>query len=119
VGENIMATIDATSNQATLDSLRNVRRKLFSIPGLELSAMSLDDQVKYGDSVHQNGLAILKLEAAKLRGANDAFKEKEQDLKTAAAKLEQDAAALTDAVKVVRVVSEGITLVTNIVKLLG
>lgn len=114
-----MATIDTASSQVTLDSLRNVRRKLFSIPELDLNAMSLDDQVKYGDSIHQNGLAILKLEAAKLKGVNDAFKEKEQDLKAAAANLEQSAAALTDAVKVVRVVSEGIALVTNIVKLLG
>lgn len=114
-----MATIDTASSQVTLDSLRNVRRKLFSIPELDLNAMSLDDQVKYGDSIHQNGLAILKLEAAKLKGVNDAFKEKEQDLKAAAANLEQNAAALTDAVKVVRVVSEGIASVTNIVKLLG
>ena len=81
--------------------------------------MSLEDQVKYGDSLHQNGLAILKIEAAKLKGVNDAFKEKEQELKTAAASLEQDTATLTDAVKVIRVASEGLTLVTNIVKLLG
>ena len=114
-----MATVDADTNQATLDSLRNVRRKLYSIPESELNAMSLEDQVKYGDSLHQNGLAILKLEAAKLKGVNDAFKEKEQELKTAAASLEKDTAALADAVKVIRVASEGLTLVTNIVKLLG
>ncbi len=114
-----MAKIDADANQATLGSLRNFRRKLYSIPESELNAMSLEDQVKYGDSLHQNGLAILKLEAAKLKGVNDAFKEKEQELKIAAASLEQDTAALADAVKMIRVASEGLTLVTNIVKLLG
>lgn len=114
-----MATVDANLNQETLDSLRATRRKLYAIPESELSAMSLDDQVKYGDSLHKNGLAILKLEAARLKGVNDQFKEKEEDLKDAAAKLESDTAALTDAVKVVRVASEGIGLVTNIIKLLG
>jgi hypothetical protein len=114
-----MAKIDVNANQATLDSLRNVRRKLYSIPESELNAMGLEDQVKYGDSLHQNGLAILKLEAAKLKDVNDAFKEKEQELKRAAATLENDIAELTDALKVVRVASKGITLVTNTVKLLG
>lgn len=114
-----MATVDANLNQETLDSLRANRRKLYGIPESELSAMSLDDQVKYGDSLHQNGLAILKLEAARLKGVNDQFKEKEEDLKNAAAKLESDTAALTGTVTVIRVVSEGISLVTNIIKLLG
>ncbi len=113
-----MATVDADTNQATLDSLRKVRRKLYSIPESELNAMSLEDQVKYGDSLHQDGIAILKLEAAKLQGVNDAFKAKEQELKITAASLEKETAALTDAVTVIRVTSEGMTLVTNIVKLL-
>lgn len=114
-----MAKIDTDTNQATLESLRKVRRKLYSIPEAELDAMSPEDQVKYGDSLHQNGLAVLKLEAAKLKGVNDAFKEKEQELKTTAASLEQDTAAQDDAVEVIRVASEGLTLVTNIIKLFG
>jgi len=113
-----MATVDENTTQDTLDSLRIVRRKLFSIPEGELSAMSLEDQVKYGDSIHQNGLAILKLETAKLKGVNEAFKEKEQDLKNAAAKLENDTANLATAVKVIRVASDGLKLVTNIITLL-
>ena len=114
-----MATVDQNANQATLDSLRIVRRKLYSVPESELNAMGLDDQVKYGDSLHQTGLAILKLETAKIKGINDAFKTKEQELKTAAANLEGEAAALTDAVKMIRAVSEGISLVADIVKLLA
>lgn len=114
-----MITVDPAKNQDTLDSLRVVRRKLFSIPESELSAMSLEDQVKYGDSLHQNGLAILNLEAAKLKGVNKKFKEKEEKLKKAAAALESDLASLTDAIKLVRVSSEGLTLVTSVIKLLG
>ena len=114
-----MATIDVDTNQATIGSLRSVRRELYSIPEPELDAMSQEDQVKYGDSLHKCGLAILKLEAAQLKLINDEFKAKEQELNKAAADMENDLAGLTDATKVIGVVSEGITLVTNIVKLLG
>jgi hypothetical protein len=114
-----MATINANLNQATLDSLRLVRRKLYSIPESELSSMSLDDQMKYGDSLHHTSLAIMKLVTAKLKGVNDEFQASEGDLKKAAANLEKDAATLTDAVKVVRAISDGITFVADIVKLLA
>jgi hypothetical protein len=114
-----MAKVDENTNRDTLDSLRNVRRKLYAIPEGELNAMTLEDQVNYGDDLHKNGLAILKLEAAKLKGVNDAFKEKEQELKGAAAKLEKDTAALTDAVKIIRVANDGLKLVTPIISLLA
>ena len=114
-----MAKVNQNKSQATLDSLRITRRKLYSIPESELNAMSLEDQVKYGDSLHQTGLAILNLETAKLKGVNDKFKQKEEKLKKATAALEGDLASLTDAVKMVRVASEGLTLVSNIIKLLG
>ena len=114
-----MLKVDPILNTETLDSLRVTRRRLYAIPESELNAMSLDDQVKYGDTLHQTGLAILKLEAAKLKGVNDKFKEKEKELTTAAAKIESDTAVLTDIVKFIRVANEGIGLVTNIIKLLG
>ena len=114
-----MAKIDKDANKATLASLRSLRRKLYSIPEAELSDMSPEDQVKYGDSLHQIGLAILKLEKAKLKGVNDAFKEKEQDLKEAAADLEQQLATLEDAVEIIEAVSEGLKVVTTVVKLIG
>lgn len=114
-----MAAIDVNTNQATIGSLRSVRRKLYSIPESDLDAMSQEGQVKYGDSLHQCGLAILKLEAAQLKVINDEFKTKEQELKKAAMDMENDLAELTDATKVIRVVSEGIALVTDIVKFLG
>ena len=114
-----MPTVNQTSNQATLDSLRIIRRKLYSIPESELSAMSLEDQTAYGNNLHQTGLAILKLEAAKLKGVNEKFKKKENALKTVTGKLESDLASLTDAVKVIRIAGEGLVLVSNIVKLLA
>lgn len=114
-----MVAVDLNINQETLDLLRANRRKLYAVPQSELSAMSLEDQVKYGDSLHQTGFAILKLEAARLKGVNDKFKEQEVSLKKAAEKLESDTFTLTDSVKVVRVASEGISSVTRIIKLLG
>ena len=114
-----MPTVNQTSNQATLDSLRVIRRKLYSIPESELNAMSLEDQTSDGDNLHQTGLAILKLEAAKLKGVNAKFKKKEKELKTATVKLEGNLASLTDAVKVIRVAGKGLILVTNIIKLLA
>lgn len=114
-----MAQVDPLVNQETLDSLRNVRRRLYAVPESELSAMSLDDQVKYGANLHQTGLAILKLEAAKLKGVNDAFKAKEASLQQATAKLEADSAASADAVKMIRAISDGLSLVTQVISLLG
>ena len=111
--------IDPLLTQETLDSLRIVRHRLYAIPENELGAMGLQDQVKYAADLHETGLAILKLEAAKLKGVNDAFKAKEGELQQAAAKVEADATSLADAVKMIRAVSEGLTLVTNLVKLLG
>lgn len=107
------------TNQATLKYLRSLRRKLYSIPKAELEAMSPEDQEKYADNLHHIGLATLKLEKAQLEGVNDAFKEKEQALKEAAAALEKQLAALEDAVQVIRVMSEGLNLVANVIALLS
>jgi len=111
--------IDPLLTQETLDSLRIVRRRLYAIPENELGAMGLQDQLKYAADLHETGLAILKLEVAKLKGVNEAFKAKEGELQQAAAKVETDATSLADAVKMIRAVSEGLTLVTNLVRLLG
>ena len=114
-----MKQVDPDINQATLDSLRSARTKLFAVPEKELDAMSSDDQVKYGDELHQLGLAILKLEAAQLKGVNDAFKAEEGKLKDAAASLEADAAKLKDSLAVIRAISEGLSTVTNVISLLA
>jgi hypothetical protein len=114
-----MSDLDAASTDSTLNSLRKTRQKLFAIPDAELNALSSDDQVKYGSSLHQVSLAILKLETAKLQGVNAAFAAEQGKLNLAAANLEKDTAALTDAVQVIRAVSEGLAVVSKIVSLLG
>lgn len=114
-----MTDVDQEKTQATLDSLRLTRRKLYSIPESELGAMSLQDQVNYGDNLLNTNLAILKLETAMLKGVNEEFKAREDDLKSAAASLESDLAELSDSVQMIRCASEGLILVTNIIKLLA
>ena len=114
-----MARINKKTNQASLDNLRKLRRKLYALPEVELSALSLDDQVAYGDNLHKIGVAILKLEIAELKGVSAAFKRKESSLKAAIVKLEKDTASLSEAVKTIRVLSRGLTLITDIVSLLS
>lgn len=106
-------------DQSSLDALRAMRGQLYAIPGSVVGAMSLDDQIKYGDSLQRIGTAILRLEAARLKGVNDAFLAREPELKEATASLESDVASLNDSVKVIRTISDGLTLVGNIVALLA
>jgi len=112
-----MARVAAKTHQDTLDSLRRTRRKLYAIPESELSAMGLDDQVAYGNSLSQVTLAILKLETLKLKKVNAAFKAEEQNLRNAAQQLETDLAGLEFVTDLVRLASEGIGLVTKVVNL--
>lgn len=113
-----MIKINEELTQQALDSLRIVRRKLYSLPAAELGAMSLDDQVKHADSLHKVALAILKLEGAKLKGINDEFQKKESELSAAATKLESDLAEINDAVKIIRLISDSISLLAGIIELL-
>ena len=112
-----MARVAKKTHQDTLDSLRRTRRTLYAIPESELSAMGLDDQVAYGNSLSQITLAILKLEMLKLKKVNEAFKAEEQNLRTAAQQLEADLAELEFITDVIRLASESIGLVTKIVNL--
>ena len=110
--------VDAGINQQLLDSLREVRKKLYSISESELNSMSLEDQIKYGDSLRQTGRAILKLEAAKLKEVNNQFKARELELKNATVKLEKDINELKNWVEVVRVASKALNLIGEIINLL-
>jgi len=114
-----MPNVNKDKNQATLDALRKIRRKLYSISESDLNAMGLEDQAKYGEELHQTGLAILHLETAKLKGVNDKFKKKETQLKTAAASLEKDLSNLEEAVQIIRAACDTLVLISNITKLLG
>jgi len=105
--------------QTTLQALRIVRMRLYAVPGATVAAMSLPDQIKYGDNIQRVGTSILKLEAARLQELNAAFSQQEGALAKAGAQLQQDTDTLTDSVQLIRTVSSGLTLVTNIVGLLG
>ena len=112
-----MARVARKTHQDTLDSLRRTRRTLYGIPESELSAMGLDDQVEYAESLAQVTRDILKMETLKLKKVNEAFKAEEQNLRTAAQKLETDLAQLKFVTDVVRTASEGLGLVSKIVNL--
>jgi hypothetical protein len=111
--------LDPAKNQATLEALRAVQRRLYAIPVKEVSTMKQADQVAYASALHQCGLAILKLETAALQGINDAFQAREQALATATARLAKKAATLADAVALIRGLQSGLATVTTIIKLLG
>jgi hypothetical protein len=119
LGDIVMATIDGNTNQKTIESISNVHRKLSSIPDQELDAMEEEDQIKHADSLHNADMVVLELETAQLKEVNDAFKNKEQELKEAALSLENDLSELTEATQIINVVSKGLVLVTDIVKLLA
>ncbi len=112
-----MPKVAPVRHQETLDSLRRTRRRLYAIPEAELSAMSLDDQAEYGTALSKVTVAILNLETMKLRNVNEAFKARESDLNAASKALENDLAELEFFNEIVRVASEGINAITDIVKL--
>lgn len=112
-----MPRVAPVTHQQTLDSLRRVRRQLYAIPEAELSAMSLDDQVKYGNALSDLSVAVLKMETLKLKNVNKNFKSEEQNLHAAAHQLESDLHGLKYFTDVVRVASDGLALVTKVVGL--
>ncbi len=81
--------------------------------------MKQDDRDNYNDCLSQTESAILKLETAKLKGVNDLFKKKEEELKNSAEKLQRDTETLNDAITIIKTISDGIGLITNVVCLLG
>jgi len=105
--------------QTTLDALRAVRNHLYAIPGSTVAAMSLDDQIKYGDNLQRIGTSILKLEAAKLQQVNQAFAAQQKALEDASGKLQQATDRLNDSVQLIRVVGNSLSTITNIVSLLA
>jgi hypothetical protein len=114
-----MKTEDMIAIQKSLDSLRIIRRKLYSLPEVELGSLGLEDQVKYGNNLHQTSLAILKLETLKIKGTNDAFKTNENELKEAIIGLENSLTMITDSVQVIRIISDGLKIATDIIDIIN
>ncbi len=106
---------DKIDLDATLKSLRLIRRKLRGISDDELDKMETASQHNWADSLQKVSSAIIQLETAKLRTLSEKFKKLEPELRKSAHQLEIDLGQLEDAVEVIQVVSEGLTTVTNLI----
>lgn len=104
---------------ATLKPLKATRRKLRNIDDETLDKMEPATQNEWADNLQKVSMAITRLETAKLRTLSDKFKKREPELREAAGQLEADLIELEDAVQIIRVASEILKLITNIVRLLG
>jgi hypothetical protein len=107
-----------TNIETSIDNLRATRRKLLSIDEETLNGLEPFSQEEWAINLRKVTVTINKLETAKLRSLNHKFKDKEQYLKDATDSLKGDLESLSNAIQIIRVVSVGIGLITNIVGLL-
>ena len=112
-----MATVDQASNQATLESLYEIRSKLYSMSVQELNDLSAQDQLNYTQSLHQINLAIQDLEDAKMKQVNEVFKANEQTLVDKTQTLQDAVKALTESVSIINTISHSIELIATLAKL--
>jgi len=103
---------------ATLKPLKATRRKLRNIDDEELDKMEPASQNDWAKSLHTVSVAITRLETAKLRVLSEKFTKREPELREAAGLLEADLSQLQDAIQIIQVASEGLKVITNIIKLL-
>lgn len=104
--------------ETSVDNLRATRRKLLSIDEETLNGLEPSSQEEWANDLRKVTVSINKLETAKLRTLSQKFKDKEQELKDATDSLNGDLESLNNAIQIIRVVSGGIGLITNIVGLL-
>ncbi len=104
---------------ATLKPLKATRRRLRNIDDETLDKMEPATQNEWADDLQRVSMAITRLETAKLRTLSDKFKKREPELREAAGQLKDDLSELEDAVQIIRVASEGLKLITNVVRFLG
>ena len=103
---------------ATLKPLKATRRKLRNIDDEALDKMEPASQNEWAINLQKVSVAITKLETAKLRTISDKFKKREPELRKAAGQLKTDLSELKDAIQIIQVASEGLKVVTNIIRLL-
>lgn len=103
---------------ATLKPLKATRRKLRNIDDEALDKMEPASQNEWAINLQKVSVAITKLETAKLRTISDKFKNREPELRKAASQLKTDLSELKDAIQIIQVASEGLKVVTNIIRLL-
>ncbi len=110
---------DKMDLDATLNSLRSIRRKLRKIDDETLDKMEPASQNEWANNLQTVSVAVTRLETAKLRTLSAKFRKRETELREAAGQLESDLSQLQDAVQIIWVGSEGLKVVAKIVKLLG
>lgn len=104
--------------EATLKSLKATRRKLRNIDDETLDKMEPASQNEWASNLQKVSVAIIRLETAKLRALSDKFKKREPELREAASQLEADLSHLQDAIQIIRVASEGLKVISNVIRLL-
>lgn len=104
--------------EATLKSLKATRRKLRNIDDETLDKMEPASQNEWASNLQKVSVAIIRLETAKLRALSDKFKKREPELREAASQLEADLSQLQDAIQIIRVASEGLKVISNVIRLL-
>lgn len=107
----------SNATQDSLDALRKTRDGLYDIDQSTLSAMSLDDQQKYNNSLHRIGNSIMQLESAKKKELSSSFKQSENTLKNAAERLAQHSADDSNYLLMIRSINSGLSIVDEIVAL--
>jgi hypothetical protein len=90
-----------------------------SISESDLDKLDPASQEQWANEVRTVQIQINKLTTAKLVTLSDKFKKREMELVEATTKLEKDLQSLKNAVQIINVVSGGLKLVTNIVKLIA
>ena len=104
--------------EASIDNLRQMRRKLLSIDEDTLDTLEPSSQEEWANNLRKITVNINKLETAQLRTLSQKFKDKEQDLKDATEDLKNDLESLNNAIQIIRVISVGLGSIENIVRLL-
>ena len=102
----------------TIKPLKATRRKLRNIDDEKLDKMEPASQNEWATSLHMVSVAITRLETAKLKTLSEKFKKREPELREASGQLETDLSKLQDAIQIIRVATEGLKVITNIIRLL-
>jgi predicted ribosome quality control (RQC) complex YloA/Tae2 family protein len=111
-------TNSSSNIEVSIDNLRQMRRKLLAIDEETLNTLEPSSQEEWANDLRKITVNINKLETAKLRTISQKFKDKEQDLKDATEDLKNDLQSLNNAIQIIRVISGGLGLITNIIGLL-
>ena len=113
-----MNEITVNNLDTCIANLRATRKKLLAISEKELDNLEPASGEAWANNVKTVQVQINRLTTAKLTSLSDKFKKREPELLAATTNLEGSLRSLNNAVQIIQVVTGGLKLVTNIVKLL-